>query len=155
MVIIFFFLCYLPSPNIGFTPPGLSTRMFLIQMPVREQHTVDRNTMQIHKGGASLNVWSAQCQGHLRRQHKTENKGHTPSPRTQIKIPHSAGNGTRAAGLEGRDSTDHAKVMDIMVIITINNSSLGWHFRGKTSNRMKHLKMAPWCRNMLWNKTRL
>ena len=35
------------------------------------------------------------------------NKGHTSNPRKEIKIPYPAGNRTRAAGLEGRDS-DHA-----------------------------------------------
>ena len=35
-------------------------------------------------------------------------KGHTPNPRIGIKIPDPAENRTRAAGLEGRDSTDHA-----------------------------------------------
>ena len=39
-------------------------------------------------------------------------KGHTPNPRTEIKIPDPAGNGTRAAGLEGRDSTVHATATD-------------------------------------------
>ena len=55
----------------------------------------------------SLNVRSAQCHGHSRRQHRTERIGHTPSPRIEIKISDSAGNRTRAAGLEGRDSIDH------------------------------------------------
>ena len=32
-------------------------------------------------------------------------KGHTPNPRTEIKIP-------GPVGLEGRDSTDHAKATD-------------------------------------------
>ena len=35
-------------------------------------------------------------------------KGHTPNPRTEIKILDPAGNRTRAAVLEGRDSTHHA-----------------------------------------------
>ena len=39
---------------------------------------------------------------------QNSDKGDTPNPRTEIKIPHPAGNRTRAAGLEGRDSTDHA-----------------------------------------------
>ena len=39
-------------------------------------------------------------------------KGHTPNPRTEIKIPYPAGNRTRATGLEGRDSTDHATATD-------------------------------------------
>ena len=38
-------------------------------------------------------------------------KGHTPNPRTEIKIPDPAGR-TRAAELEGRDSTDHATATD-------------------------------------------
>ena len=39
-------------------------------------------------------------------------KGHTPNPRTEIKIPDSAGNRTLAAGLEGMDSTEHATATD-------------------------------------------
>ena len=41
-------------------------------------------------------------------------KGHTLSPRIGIKSPDPAGNRTRAAGLEGRDSTDHATVTDVL-----------------------------------------
>ena len=54
--------------------------------------TRDRYT----QGRASLNVWSAQCQGLRRRQHRTEHKGHTPNPRTEIKIHDPAGNRIRA-----------------------------------------------------------
>ena len=39
-------------------------------------------------------------------------KGHTTNPRTEIKTPDPAGNRTRAAGLEGRDYTDHATATD-------------------------------------------
>ena len=39
-------------------------------------------------------------------------RGHTPNPRIGIKIPDPAGNRTRAAGLEGRDSTYHATATD-------------------------------------------
>ena len=39
-------------------------------------------------------------------------KGHTPNSRIRIKIPDPAANLTRAAGLEGRDSTDHATATD-------------------------------------------
>ena len=35
-------------------------------------------------------------------------KEHTPNPRIEIEITDPPGNRTRAAGLEGRDSTDHA-----------------------------------------------
>ena len=39
-------------------------------------------------------------------------KGHTHNPRKGIKIPDPAGNLTRAARLEGRDSTDHSTATD-------------------------------------------
>ena len=39
-------------------------------------------------------------------------KGHTPNPRTEIKIPDPAGNQTRAAGLEGTDSAAHTTATD-------------------------------------------
>ena len=48
-------------------------------------------------------------------------KGHTLNPRTGIKIPDPAGNGTRAAVLEGRDSTDHATATDNVSISLENN----------------------------------
>ena len=48
------------------------------------------------------------------RQHKTEHKGHTPYPRTEIKVPDPARNRTRAAGLEGRDTTDHAMATEFL-----------------------------------------
>ena len=43
-------------------------------------------------------------------------KGHTPNPRTEIKIPDPAGNRTRASGLEGRDSIDHTMATDYKLI---------------------------------------
>ena len=43
------------------------------------------------------------------------NKGHTPNPRKEVKIPDPAENRTRAAGLEGIDSTDHATATDILI----------------------------------------
>ena len=57
-------------------------------------------------------------------QDRTQTKGHTPNPRIGIKIPDPAGNRTRAAGLEGRDSTDHTTATDHNIfksLIYINN----------------------------------
>ena len=48
-----------------------------------------------------------------RRQHRTEHKGDTPNPRTEIKIPDTAGNRTRPSELEGREYTDHATETDL------------------------------------------
>ena len=46
-----------------------------------------------------------------------QNTGHTPNPRTENKTPEPTGNRTRAAGLEGRDSTDHATTTDIFYFV--------------------------------------
>ena len=50
-------------------------------------------------------------------QDRTQNKGHNPNPRIGIKIPDPAGNRTRVAWLEGRDSTDQATA-----IYMVNNN---------------------------------
>ena len=42
-------------------------------------------------------------------------KAHTSNPWTKIKIPDTAGNRTRTAELEGRDSTDLATVTDFIL----------------------------------------
>ena len=47
-------------------------------------------------------------------------KGHAHNPRTEIKIPDPAGNRTRAAGQEDRDSTDHATATDIYFYTNLN-----------------------------------
>ena len=64
-----------------------------------------------HKGGGSLNVWSAQCQDDPQEttQHIIQTKDtHTPSIRREIKIYDPAGNRTRVAWLEVRDPTGNA-----------------------------------------------
>ena len=99
-----------PPPIQDLHPQGLTSQMPVGQMPVGGATVSGPEHQTDTQGRASLNVWSAQCQG--RRQHRTEHKGLTPNPRTEIKIPHPAGNRTRAAGLEGRNSTDHATVTD-------------------------------------------
>ena len=46
-------------------------------------------------------------------QDRTQTKDtHTPNPRSGIKIPDPAGNRTRVAVLESRDSADHATATD-------------------------------------------
>ena len=61
-------------------------------------------------------MWSEKYQGRRRRQHRTEHKGYTPNPRTEIKIPDPVLNRTRVAVLEGRDSTDHVTAMGNFII---------------------------------------
>ena len=80
-------------------------------MPVGKAADCEPDHYTDTQGRTSLNVWSAQCQGHRQRQHKTD-KGHIPSPKIEIKISDPDGNRTRSTGLEGRDSTDHATATD-------------------------------------------
>ena len=83
----------------------------------RGSNSLWTRTLTCTQGLASLNKWSAQCQGLRRRQHSTEYKGHTPSPRIEIKIPDPPGielGPPRRARLEGRDSTDYATLTDCL-----------------------------------------
>ena len=74
-------------------------------------------TLDIHRGGPP-----GMCGQHNVRASAEDytgqntDKGHIPNPRTDIKIPDPAGNRFRVAGLEGRDSTDHATATDLIKI---------------------------------------
>ena len=56
-------------------------------------------------------------------QDRTQTKDTHPVP--GIKIPDPVGNRTRAAGLEGRDSTDHPMATDVAYWEFINNEIKG------------------------------
>ena len=86
------------------------------QMPVGDATVCGLEHKTDTQGRVFLNMLSAQCQGLRRRQHKTEHKGDTLDPRTGIKIPDLVGNRSRAAGLEGRDSTCHATATDPIIL---------------------------------------
>ena len=81
-------------------------------MPVGEQQSLDQNTRQIHKDGPWLcgqhNVMASAGDN----TGQNTDKGQTPNSRTEIKIPYPAGNRTRASGLKGRDSANHATATD-------------------------------------------
>ena len=90
------------------------------QMPLGEQLSMEHNTRQTHKGGPP---WM--CSQHVRASAgdnagQNTDKAHTPNPRLGIKIPDPAGNWTRATGLEGMDSTDHATAMDSRCLLCTN-----------------------------------
>ena len=72
----------------------------------------------------------------------------THNPRTDIKIPKLAGNHTRAAWLEGRDSTDHATATDTkMKLQTIfNQYQLKLHSPSQKCERWySSLEFKIWC----------
>ena len=105
-----FFFMYLPSPNLGLTPPGLITHMPVGLDAYRGSNclwtrTLDRCT---RVGLPECVVSTMTGPPQETAQDKTQDNGHSPNPRIGIKIPDPAGNRTRVAGLEGRDSTDHA-----------------------------------------------
>ena len=79
---------------------------------------MDQNTRQIHKGGSLECVVSTMSGPPPETaQDRAQDKGHTPNPRIGIKIPDHARNRGRVAGLEGRDSTDHATTSYMLVIL--------------------------------------
>ena len=80
-------------------------------MPVGRETDCGAEHWTNTQGRTSLNVWSAQCQGHRQRQHWREHKEHTP--RVEIDISHQAENRTLAAGLESTDSTDNDMTTDL------------------------------------------
>ena len=113
-IILSFFFMYLPSPNLGLTPPpGTYSPNARGSDAFRGSNCLWTRILDT-QARASVNVWSAQCKSLRSRQHRTEHKRHAPNPRTEIKIPDPAGNQTRAAGLEVRDSTDLAMETDIL-----------------------------------------
>ena len=82
--------------------------------------TLDRNT---RAGLPECVVWTMPgppSQG----QHRTEDKGHTPSPRMEIKIPDPAENRNRAARLEVRDSINHARTTDYLLKSRMKNKKI-------------------------------
>ena len=90
-------------PNVGLTPPpGTYNPNARGRDACRESTDCGPEHWTDTEGRASLNVWSAQCEGHRQRQ------GHTPSPRIKMKISDLTGNRTRTTELEGRDSTGPA-----------------------------------------------
>ena len=114
-----------PPPIVRLTLPGVTTQMPVRQIPVGGATDCGMEHYTDTQRRASLNVRSAQCQGHPRRQHRaehTQNKGYTPSPRIEIKIPDSAGNRTRV----GRESTDHA--MADYSFLFVQNKNILNHF---------------------------
>ena len=71
---LYFFVCYLSSPNIGLKSPRLTTQIPVGQVPVGWAHTLDHNTRQIHKGVIPYSLWLVECQGHLQSQHSTQHR---------------------------------------------------------------------------------
>ena len=70
MILLSSFLSVIYPPEM-WDLPGLTIQMPVGQMPVDgAEHLTDT------QGRASLNVWSAQCQGLRRRQHRTELGNH-------------------------------------------------------------------------------
>ena len=116
-----FFLHYLTSTIVGLTPLGTYNSNAHGSVATN----FEWNTRHIHKdclpwmcGQHNVRVTARDNTG------QNTDKGHTTSPRIEIKISESAGNWTRASGLEGRDCTDHVATTDSVIfsakVISLN-----------------------------------
>ena len=109
----FFFFTYLPSPNLGITPPGTYKPNARGSDACRGNNSLWIRALERYTRAVFPECVVSTISGPPPKKNRTNtDKGHTPNPRTEIKIPDPAGNRTWAAGLEGRDSTDHAPAMD-------------------------------------------
>ena len=110
--LVFFFFAYLPSPNLGLTPPGTynpnARGSDACARNCLWTRTLDRHT---RAGLPECVVSTMSGTPPNTTQYRIQTKD-TPNSRTEIKIPDPVGNRTRAAGLESRDSTDHATATD-------------------------------------------
>ena len=107
--LVFFFFAYLPSRNLGLTPPGTYKPNARGSDACRGSNSLWTRTLDKYTRRASLNVWSAQCQGFRRRQQgQNTDKGHTLNPRTEIKIPDPARESNRGRRV-GRQGLNRAR----------------------------------------------
>ena len=104
---------YLPSPNLEHTLPGSYKPNARRSDVCRGSNSLWTRTQDRYTRAGVPECVVSTMSGPPP---KTTDKGHTPNPRTEIKIPDPAGNVTRAAGLEGRDSTNNAKETDEQII---------------------------------------
>ena len=100
-----FLLRYLPSPNVGLTPPVIYNRG---SDAGRESNRLWTRTRDRYTRAGFPECVVSTMSGSLPEttQDRTQNT-HTPYPRIEIKISDPTGNRTRVAGLKGRDSTAH------------------------------------------------
>ena len=119
--LFFFFFAYLPSPTLGLTRPGTYNPNARGSDACRGSHCLLTRTLDRYTRACLPECVVSTMSGPSPKTNTGRNteKGHTPNPRTEIKIPDAAGNRTRAAGLEGRDSTDHATATDCLLLVCI------------------------------------
>ena len=110
-----FFFMYLFFRNLGLTPPPMPYNSNARGSDTYSgsnciwTRTLDRYT---RTGLPECAVSTVSGPPSETAQDRTQDKGHTPNPRTEIKIPHPAGNRTLVAGFEGRDSIEHTTGTD-------------------------------------------
>ena len=116
LLLLFFFLlllfAYLSSPNLWLTPPGTYKPNVRGSYASRGSNSLWMRTLDIHKACGHHNV-RAFAEDNTRQHTKDR-----PNPRIGVEIPDPAGNRTRASGLEGRDSTDHATATDYQCLFS-------------------------------------
>ena len=104
---------YLPSTNLGLTSPGTYKPNARRSEALRGSNSLWTRTLDRYtRAGLPECVVNTMSGPPPKTKQDRTQRTHTLKPRTEIKIPDLAGNRTRAAGLEGRDSTDHTTATD-------------------------------------------
>ena len=111
-ILLLFFLCYLPSPKVGLTPSGTCKQNARGPDACRGSNRLWTRTLDRYTSSGLPECVVRIMSGPPREtiQDRTQTKDTHPVLRIEIKISGPAGNRTRAAGLEDRDSTAHARL---------------------------------------------
>ena len=103
---------YLPSPNLGLTPTGTYNPHARGSDAYRRSNNLWTRILDRYTRAGVPGCVVSTMSGSPPKTTQDRTQRTQPNPRTEIKIPDPAGNRTRGAGLEGRDSTGHATATD-------------------------------------------
>ena len=126
----FFFIAYLPSHNLGLTPPGNYKPNARGSDACRGNNSLWTKTLDRYTRAGLPECVVSTMSGPPPKTTQDRTQRYTPNPRTEIKIPDHAGNRTRAAG-----STDHATATYSVIFLSIK---LYWPFQMKKISRTCH-----------------
>ena len=110
-------------PNLGFTPPGTYNPNTRGSDACRGSNCLWTGTLDRYTRAVLPECVVSTMSGPPPETGQNTDKGHTPNPSIGIIIPDPAGNRTRAAEAEGRDSTDHVTGTKCMEVKLKNVSS--------------------------------
>ena len=124
--IFFFFFVYLPSPNLGLTPPGTYNPNARESDACRGSNSLWTRTLDRYTTADFPECVVSSMSGSppVTTQDRTQTKDTHPIPGQKLKfvtLPGIEPGPPRRAGMEGRDSVDHATATDLLQIIYFNS----------------------------------